>query len=319
MAAPGMTGMFESPRLPPAPASNWFATMLRTLGIVPPGPLLFIVSGALMALGAMLLVRRRAAASRRDGSTDQPPAHSASPIIEAASTVRGVLLQLPAPQMAVAETVIAAAQELQPRAGERVAAAAASEPVASAPQPQAPATDTEALPTPDGDAGEACRELDATAAALSQIVGQMVADLGSDGELAAVLKEDLQGIDAELAAPKLRADIAAKRWSAARVPLDAIIADLQRIRTLARIESERRIAAMPREPQLPVTRAEACEALGVNPQSDMKAIKKVVDALRLTWHPDLAVDDAERRSREDRMKQINAAWDVLIQESRRLT
>jgi DnaJ-class molecular chaperone len=33
--------------------------------------------------------------------------------------------------------------------------------------------------------------------------------------------------------------------------------------------------------------------------------------LRQTWHPDLASDPSEKEIREQRMKQINAAWEIL--------
>lgn len=173
-----------------------------------------------------------------------------------------------------------------------------------------PTSVPEATPTRP-DAGEACRELDATASALCQIVGQMIADLGPDSAIAPVLTEDLASIDLALQAPGLRADIAACRWTAARPLLDSVIADLQRIRTLARIESERMLAVLPREPRLPETYEDACEVLGVSAASEIKVIKKVVDALRLTWHPDLSPDETERAQRESRIKQINVAWDLV--------
>ena len=49
------------------------------------------------------------------------------------------------------------------------------------------------------------------------------------------------------------------------------------------------------------------------PKSDRPAaaLKKIVDGLRQSWHPDLARDDADRALRELRSKQINAAWDLL--------
>ncbi len=61
------------------------------------------------------------------------------------------------------------------------------------------------------------------------------------------------------------------------------------------------------------TRKEAFELLaaGARRGTDAAAIKKVVDALRRHWHPDLAQDEADRQVRELRSKQINAAWDLL--------
>ena len=65
--------------------------------------------------------------------------------------------------------------------------------------------------------------------------------------------------------------------------------------------------------RMPCTRAEALEMLGVGlaPSANHAAIKKIVDALRLSWHPDHAKDEADRAVRELRSKQINAAWDLL--------
>ncbi len=64
---------------------------------------------------------------------------------------------------------------------------------------------------------------------------------------------------------------------------------------------------------IPRTRAEAIQVLGmgVMPSSSEAAIKKIVDGLRQSWHPDLARTEADRQLREIRMKQINAAWEIL--------
>lgn len=61
----------------------------------------------------------------------------------------------------------------------------------------------------------------------------------------------------------------------------------------------------------PQTMADACRVLGINPDAAPAVAKKLVDALRMSWHPDLARDEIDRRSRESRMKQINAAWDLV--------
>jgi hypothetical protein len=65
--------------------------------------------------------------------------------------------------------------------------------------------------------------------------------------------------------------------------------------------------------RMPNTRAEALEVLGIGlaPSANLAAIKKIVDGLRQSWHPDLAKDEADRALRELRSKQINAAWDLL--------
>jgi len=64
---------------------------------------------------------------------------------------------------------------------------------------------------------------------------------------------------------------------------------------------------------IPRNRAEALAILGmgVTPDATQAAIKRIVDGLRLNWHPDYARDDADRQLRELRLKQINAAWEIL--------
>jgi hypothetical protein len=64
---------------------------------------------------------------------------------------------------------------------------------------------------------------------------------------------------------------------------------------------------------VPRTRSDALRVLGMGVTADanLAAIKKIVDGLRQTWHPDLAHDDSDREVREKRMKQINVAWDIL--------
>jgi DnaJ-class molecular chaperone len=64
---------------------------------------------------------------------------------------------------------------------------------------------------------------------------------------------------------------------------------------------------------MPRTREEALEVLGIGiaPSATATAIKKIVDGLRMSWHPDLAQDETDRALREQRSKQINAAWDIL--------
>jgi hypothetical protein len=65
--------------------------------------------------------------------------------------------------------------------------------------------------------------------------------------------------------------------------------------------------------RMPETREEALQVLGMGVAGDtgLPAIKKVVDGLRMSWHPDYAVDQADREARELRLKQINAAWQIL--------
>jgi DnaJ-domain-containing protein 1 len=66
----------------------------------------------------------------------------------------------------------------------------------------------------------------------------------------------------------------------------------------------------------PQSVTEAYRVLGINVDAEPAVTKKLVDALRMSWHPDYARDEADRLKREDRIKQINAAWD-LIKDQRR--
>jgi hypothetical protein len=66
--------------------------------------------------------------------------------------------------------------------------------------------------------------------------------------------------------------------------------------------------------RMPRTRKEAIQALGIGARrgaADAATLKKIVDVLRVSWHPDRAQDEPDRQLRELRSKQINAAWDLL--------
>jgi hypothetical protein len=65
--------------------------------------------------------------------------------------------------------------------------------------------------------------------------------------------------------------------------------------------------------RIPQTRVEAMQILGmgVSPDTTEAAVKRMADGLRMSWHPDLAKDEADRQLREFRLKQINAAWDLI--------
>jgi curved DNA-binding protein CbpA len=64
---------------------------------------------------------------------------------------------------------------------------------------------------------------------------------------------------------------------------------------------------------IPRSREDALQVLGigVTPDASETALKKIVDGLRLSWHPDYAKDADDLRLRELRLKQINAAWEII--------
>ncbi len=65
------------------------------------------------------------------------------------------------------------------------------------------------------------------------------------------------------------------------------------------------------EPRIPKTKDEACFILGANRNADADTLQRLVRALRQCWHPDLAQTDQDRGFREARLKQINAAHDLI--------
>ncbi len=157
----------------------------------------------------------------------------------------------------------------------------------------------------------AAAELKATAEALSGIVRQIIEDLLPYGALRDVLQAELAGIDQRLSSPELATALRNRDHATARSELERIVNDLQRVRTLARIEHERGLGERSRIDAMPETPDEAYTFLGVNPSASERVVKKAVDALRQNWHPDQATDDDDRLRREARMKQINTAWDQI--------
>jgi hypothetical protein len=154
-------------------------------------------------------------------------------------------------------------------------------------------------------------ELGTTAVALLEIVRQIIADHVPDGPLRDVLDTDLVTIADRLSGPELSRALDDGRLDLVHPVYAQAIVDLERARTLARIEHERLLEAAGAGPRLPATFEEACNFLGVNPRASEAVVKKVVDALRQNWHPDLADDEDDRATREERIKRINAAWDLV--------
>jgi hypothetical protein len=94
----------------------------------------------------------------------------------------------------------------------------------------------------------------------------------------------------------------------------ALVRELERVHRIvdsavASLSGSKKVATLPR------TASEAYEVLGVNAEVSAGVLKKIVDALRMSWHPDHARDADDRLLREDRIRQINIAWD-LISENR---
>jgi DnaJ-domain-containing protein 1 len=135
--------------------------------------------------------------------------------------------------------------------------------------------------------------------------------LPSDLLLRDVLTSELDGLHDRITDLERRSEkLGPERYKFA---IRTVIRDLDRIARIAQ-------GAMPvsedtgpafTEPDIPATTFEAYRILGLNPEAPDAAVKKIVDALRMSWHPDHARDEPDRRHREQRIKQINAAWDLL--------
>lgn len=93
--------------------------------------------------------------------------------------------------------------------------------------------------------------------------------------------------------------------------LRSAVRDLQRIGRIAE-SAATSVKGGREEIVVPKSRAEAFEVLGLNPDSSEANLKRIVDALRMGWHPDHAKDDADKALREERTKQINIAWDLIV-------
>jgi len=65
---------------------------------------------------------------------------------------------------------------------------------------------------------------------------------------------------------------------------------------------------------LPETLEEACALLNVTPETPREEVNRIYTAMARVWHPDKATSDADRKRREAKMKQLNAARDLILRE-----
>jgi hypothetical protein len=177
------------------------------------------------------------------------------------------------------------------------------------------ASGTTAAMEPNEDEAAMCAALIARVVNLHRAARDALPGVPS-ASLRALLADDLDRVQTALLAPELTQQIADGQWTAARLKVTAALADLERVgRTIAGVLETSRLdvgpaSAPPPAPQ-PETVADAFAILGLNPHASRSIVKKVVDGLRQSWHPDHAHDERDRAAREARMKQINAAWDLI--------
>lgn len=99
----------------------------------------------------------------------------------------------------------------------------------------------------------------------------------------------------------------------AAAAIRAMMRELERINRIAATAGTNPEAEQTRttDEAMPQSEADAYRILGINPDAPAEVAKKLVDALRMNWHPDHARDEHDRQRREVRMRQINAAWDIF--------
>jgi hypothetical protein len=166
---------------------------------------------------------------------------------------------------------------------------------------------------PEADAeADACREL------MKQVATDLARALSAINNLRRVpalqnaLHKDLDSIKRLLGiAPQIQAASGEKTdWDRIKSQLMMSLQGTQRIIGIAEA-AHTSFSVHPAALEVITTRLEAYAFLGVNASSSETVLKKAVNALRQCWHPDLATDEEDRRLREIRTKQINAAWDLI--------
>ncbi len=150
--------------------------------------------------------------------------------------------------------------------------------------------------------------------ALLEQTEQLVAELKGGGPLREVLQSELRLVRQALRSVEGAAKDGGEGETQAAMrsasQYRALVRELERIRRISESAAASLANARPAG-SVPRTTSEAYDVLGVNPDVSERVLKKIVDALRMSWHPDHARDDEDRLVREDRMRQINIAWDLI--------
>ncbi len=160
-------------------------------------------------------------------------------------------------------------------------------------------------------AAEACRDLEAIAVQELDRAAEQAARLAASPLRRALLSE-IERHRRRIATLALRSDSTPPNWPALRRRFETAATEAARLRKIVddAAKSLDEPAAV-RQPAEPVDRMSAYEVLGASPDVSERVLKKLVEALRACWHPDLARDETDRARREQRIKDINVAWDII--------
>ena len=138
----------------------------------------------------------------------------------------------------------------------------------------------------------------------------VVVRLKDGSPLRDVLNQELRLIHYRISAATEAARVGREDNAKSSARFRGLVRELERVRRIA--DSAAASVVDPQEHlALPQTPSEAYALLGVNPDAAPLVLKKLVDALRVTWHPDHARNESDRLLREERIKQINSAWDLI--------
>jgi hypothetical protein len=159
-----------------------------------------------------------------------------------------------------------------------------------------------------------CGELCRSAQGLVAQINDSASDLNGVAPLRRVLLREVRNMEKFLAATMKEQPVDTPEWRRTRYRLQRVVTDLLRLKDITE-GARRSLTTAVIGKDLPRDKYEAYEVLGANADASEAILKRLVDALRATWHPDHAVNEDDRLVRENRIKQINVAWD-LLQEKR---
>ncbi len=156
-----------------------------------------------------------------------------------------------------------------------------------------------------------CGELCKTAHTMLRQIETNVDSLQNVAPLRRVLQREMQHLEQFLTAVMTATPVESEEWRRMRNRLQRIVKELHRLKDIVDGAYRSLSGAGFSGSEPPRDKHEAYEMLGVHADISPKTLKKLVEALRACWHPDLAKDETDRAVREERMKRINIAWDIL--------
>ncbi len=155
-----------------------------------------------------------------------------------------------------------------------------------------------------------CGELCRTGQGLIGEIHSRVNEIKGAAPLRRVLVREVRSMEQFLATTIREAPEDPREWRRMRLRLQRVVTDLIRLKDITD-GARRSLTSKIITDELPRDKQEAYEVLGANPEASQKILKRLVDALRATWHPDLATSEDDRQLRDRRIKQINVAWDLI--------